>query len=56
MDVASLDIKIIHMNYGAPKIFYDEASKQYLISWHAGRYGNEDLDERVALQEDFPIF
>jgi len=26
-----------HGWYGAPKMFYDEASGQYMITWHAGR-------------------
>ena len=27
--------------YGAPKMFYDEPSDQYMITWHAGKTGND---------------
>lgn len=28
--------------YGAPKMFYDEASEQYIITWHAGKTGHDE--------------
>lgn len=27
--------------YGAPKMFYDQPSDQYMITWHAGKTGND---------------
>lgn len=27
--------------YGAPKVFYDESGDRYIITWHAGKTGND---------------
>ena len=49
--------------YGAPKMFYDEPSDQYIITWHAGTTGNDgDADEWASkrtfyiLTSDFKNF
>lgn len=48
--------------YGAPKLFYDEASSQYMITWHAGvsgLSGNASWESRrtfYCLTKDFKTF
>ncbi|WP_289189154.1 glycosyl hydrolase family 32 [Xylanibacter rodentium] len=49
--------------YGAPKMYYDEPSDQYIITWHAGKTGNDgDADEWASkrtfyiLTSDFKNF
>lgn len=41
--------------YGAPKIFYDESSEQYIITWHAGKTGDDSDNEEWKSKRTFYI-
>ena len=48
--------------FGAPKLYYDEDSKQYIVTWHAAKKGVKGNDEwksmrtYYVLTEDFSSF
>ena len=41
--------------YGAPKMFYDESTDQYIITWHAGVTGNDGDPNEWASKRTFYI-
>ena len=41
--------------YGAPKMFYDKDSQQYIITWHAGKTGNDGDEEEWKTKRTFYI-
>ncbi|MDR0507785.1 MAG: glycoside hydrolase family 97 catalytic domain-containing protein [Dysgonamonadaceae bacterium] len=68
-DVSEMDYKTDINWYGAPKMYYDEDSKQYIITWHAAHKnfsanGNEEHDKPLwrsmrtfyILTSDFETF
>lgn len=41
--------------YGAPKMFYDEESDRYIITWHAGLTGNDGVNDEWDSKRTFYI-